>query len=76
VFAVVIIIFAAKNLQLVTISFLRLSARVALTFLAAGIYMLNMVTGSSLVALLRPRSRERSCARLAGRSAALFAVQP
>jgi uncharacterized integral membrane protein len=53
VFAAAVIIFAAQNLQLVTMSFLGFSARVPLALLAAGIYLLGTVTGGSLLALLR-----------------------
>jgi uncharacterized integral membrane protein len=67
VFAVAVIIFAAENLQLVTMSFLGFSARVPLALLAAGIYVLGTVTGSSLVALLR-QSIEGAKPRTAGRS--------
>jgi len=67
VFAVAVIVFAAENLQLVTMSFLGFSARVPLALLAAGIYVLGMVTGSSLVALLR-QSIEGAKLRTAGRS--------
>jgi uncharacterized integral membrane protein len=52
-FVLAVIIFAAENLELVTMSFLGFSARVPLALLAAGMYLLGMVTGSSLVALLR-----------------------
>jgi uncharacterized integral membrane protein len=53
VFAAAIIIFAAQNLQHVTMSFLGFSARVPLALLAAGIYVLGAVSGGSLLALLR-----------------------
>jgi lipopolysaccharide assembly protein A len=53
VFAAAVIIFAAQNLQIVTISFLGFSARVPLALLAAGIYLLGAATGGSLLALLR-----------------------
>ena len=53
VFAAAVIIFAAQNLQIVTISFLGFSAEVRLAILAAGIYLLGTVTGGSLLALLR-----------------------
>lgn len=66
VFAIAVIIFAAENLQLVTMSFLGFSARVPLALLAAGIYLLGTVTGSSLVALLR-QSIEGARLRTAGR---------
>ena len=53
VFAAAVIIFAAQNLQVVTMSFLGFSARVPLALLAAGIYLLGAATGGSLLALLR-----------------------
>ena len=53
VFAAAVIIFAAQNLDMVTMSFLGFSARVPLALLAAGIYLLGTVTGGSLLALLR-----------------------
>jgi uncharacterized integral membrane protein len=65
VFAAVVIIFAAQNLQLVTMSFLSFSARVPLALLAAGVYLLGTVTGGSLLALLR-QSLEGAKRRPAG----------
>ena len=53
VFAAAVIIFAAQNLEMVTMSFLGFSARVPLALLAAGVYVLGTVTGGSLLALLR-----------------------
>ena len=53
VFAAAVIIFAAQNLHIVTMSFLGFSARVPLALLAVGIYLLGTVTGGSLLALLR-----------------------
>jgi len=53
VFAATVLIFAAQNLQVVTMSFLGFSARVPLALLAAGIYLLGAATGGSLLALLR-----------------------
>ena len=53
VFAAAVIIFAAQNLEMVTMSFLGFSARVPLALLAAGVYLLGTVTGGSLLALLR-----------------------
>jgi uncharacterized integral membrane protein len=53
VFAAALVIFAVQNLQVVTMSFLGVSARVPLALLAAGIYLLGAVTGGSLIALLR-----------------------
>jgi uncharacterized integral membrane protein len=52
-FAAAVIIFAAQNLEMVTMSFLGFSARVPLALLAAGIYLLGTATGGSLLALLR-----------------------
>jgi uncharacterized integral membrane protein len=53
IFAAAVIIFAAQNLQVVTMSFLGFSARVPLAFLAVGIYLLGTLTGGGLLALLR-----------------------
>ena len=53
VFAATVLIFAAQNLQVVTMSFLGFSARVPLAVLAAGVYLLGAATGGSLLALLR-----------------------
>lgn len=58
-FAAVVIVFAAQNFQLVTVSFLRISAQTPLAFLIAVIYLLGAATGGSLLALLR-RSIERA----------------
>jgi len=52
-FAAAVTIFAAQNLQIVTMSFLGFSARVPLALLAAGVYLLGTLTGGSLIALLR-----------------------
>jgi uncharacterized integral membrane protein len=52
-FAAAVTIFAAQNLQIVTMSFLSFSARVPLALLAAGVYLLGTLTGGSLIALLR-----------------------
>ena len=52
-FAAAVTIFAAQNLQVVTMSFLGFSARVPLALLAAGVYLLGTLTGGSLIALLR-----------------------
>jgi uncharacterized integral membrane protein len=56
-FAAVTIIFVAQNFQMVTVSFLRISAQTPLSFLIAVIYLLGTATGGSLLALLR-RSME------------------
>ena len=58
-FAAVTTIFAVQNLQIVTVSLLRISAQMPLAFLVAIIYLLGAVTGSSLFALLR-RAVERA----------------
>jgi uncharacterized integral membrane protein len=52
-FAGVTAIFAMQNFQIVTMSFLRISAQMPLSFLVAIIYLLGAATGSSLFALLR-----------------------
>ena len=52
-FAIATLIFAVQNLQIVTMSFLGISARVPLALLVAVIYVLGMATGGSLWALLR-----------------------
>ena len=52
-FAVAIAIFAFQNLQLVTVSFLGLSLRAPLALVAIVVYLLGMVTGSSLLSVLR-----------------------
>ena len=52
-FAAAIILFAAQNLQLVTMSFLGFSATVPMALLAAILYLIGMATGGSLVALVR-----------------------
>jgi uncharacterized integral membrane protein len=53
VFAAVVIIFALQNLQVVTVSFLRVNIETPLAFLIAIVYLLGGVTGGSLLALLR-----------------------
>ena len=52
-FAAATILFAAQNFQLVTVSFLRISAQTPVAFLIAVIYLLGAATGGSLLALLR-----------------------
>jgi len=47
------IVFAVQNFEIVTVTFLRLSARAPLALLVAIIYLLGMATGGSLLALLR-----------------------
>jgi uncharacterized integral membrane protein len=63
-FALATLIFAVQNLQIVTMSFLGVSARTPLALLAVVVYLLGAVTGGSLIALLR-----RSFVGAAGRSA-------
>jgi uncharacterized integral membrane protein len=53
VFAAATMIFAAQNLQVVTVSFLRLSVQTPLAVLIVVIYVLGALTGGSLLALLR-----------------------
>jgi putative membrane protein len=52
-FAVATVIFAVQNFQIVAVSFLGFSARAPLALLVVLIYLLGMVTGGSLWALLR-----------------------
>ena len=52
-------VFALQNLEVVTMSFLGFSVRAPLAVLVAVVYLLGMVTGGSLWALLR-RSIEGS----------------
>ena len=52
-FALATVIFAVQNLGIVTVSFLGFSASMPLALLVVIIYLLGMVTGSSLWALLR-----------------------
>ena len=52
-FVAAILVFAVQNLEIVTMSFLGFSARVPLALLVVIIYVLGMVTGGSLWALLR-----------------------
>ena len=58
-FAAAAIIFAVQNLEIVTMTFLGINARVPLALLVAVAYLLGAVTGGSLYALLR-RSYEES----------------
>jgi hypothetical protein len=58
-FAVATLVFAVQNLQTVTMAFLGFSVRLPLALQAVVIYLLGMVTGGSLLALLR-RSLEGS----------------
>ena len=58
-FVAATIIFALQNLEVVTMTFLGLNARVPLALLVAVAYLLGAATGGSLLALLR-RSYEGS----------------
>jgi uncharacterized integral membrane protein len=51
--AAAIILFAAQNLHIVTMSFLGFSATVPMALLSVVFYLLGMATGGSLLALLR-----------------------
>jgi lipopolysaccharide assembly protein A len=52
-FAAATFIFATQNLDIVTMSFLGVNARVPLALLVAVAYLLGAATGGSLFALLR-----------------------
>jgi putative membrane protein len=52
-FVAATLLFAIQNFQIVTMSFLGLNARAPLALLVAAFYVLGMVTGGSLLALLR-----------------------
>jgi len=52
-FAAAVIVFAAQNLQIVTTSFLGVSARTPLALVVVVSYLLGTATGGSLLALLR-----------------------
>jgi uncharacterized integral membrane protein len=52
-FVTATIIFAAQNLQIVEVSFLRMSVHTRLAFLIAIMYLIGAATGGSLLALLR-----------------------
>jgi lipopolysaccharide assembly protein A len=52
-FAAATLLFAVQNLEVVTLSFLGVSASVPLALLVALVYLLGMATGGSLFALLR-----------------------
>ena len=53
VFVVAILIFAAQNLQSVTVAFLNFRVSAPLAVLIALIYVLGMITGGSLWASIR-----------------------
>ena len=46
-------VFAAQNLEIVSIDFLSFSVRTPLAFLVVAIYLLGMATGSSCLTLIR-----------------------
>jgi lipopolysaccharide assembly protein A len=52
-FAVATFLFAAQNLEVTTMSFLRFQVRAPLALLTIVAYLLGAVTGGSLLALLR-----------------------
>jgi lipopolysaccharide assembly protein A len=52
-FAAAAIIFVVQNLEIVTMTFLGINARVPLALLVAVAYLLGAATGGSLFALLR-----------------------
>ena len=52
-FAAAAIIFAVQNLEIVTMTFLGINARVPLALLVTVAYLLGAATGGSLFALLR-----------------------
>jgi uncharacterized integral membrane protein len=49
----VVVLFKFQNLQSATVSLFSASVTLPMSILVAGIYILGMLTGSSLVALLR-----------------------
>jgi lipopolysaccharide assembly protein A len=53
VFVAVVIIFAAQNLDSVTIIFLSSSIRAPVALVTTAVYILGAITGSSLLALIR-----------------------
>jgi putative membrane protein len=63
VFVAVIVIFVVQNRELVTMSFLGLSARAPLAILALIVYVLGAATGGSLFALLRKSVRSSRALR-------------
>ena len=61
--ATITLVFVIQNFQIVTVSFLHISAQTPLAFLITLIYLLGALTGSSMLALLR---RSIAGARLSG----------
>jgi lipopolysaccharide assembly protein A len=53
IFVAAVLIFAAQNFTMVTMSFLGFSARAPVALLVALVYVLGMATGGSLWSLLR-----------------------
>jgi len=53
VFTAVVLLFKVQNLQAVTVSLLNASVTLPVSVLLVGVYVLGMVTGGSLVALLK-----------------------
>ncbi|WP_081911401.1 lipopolysaccharide assembly protein LapA domain-containing protein [Thioalkalivibrio sp. ALJ1] len=52
-FVAVVAIFAIQNLRLVTLNFLALHVTMPLSLLIVGIYLLGLVSGGALVALIK-----------------------
>ena len=52
-FTAVVLLFKVQNLQAVTVSLLNASVTLPVSVLLLGVYVLGMVTGGSLVALLK-----------------------
>ncbi|WP_019568646.1 lipopolysaccharide assembly protein LapA domain-containing protein [Thioalkalivibrio sp. ALMg13-2] len=53
VFVAVVAIFAIQNLRLVTLNFLTLYVTLPLALLIVGIYLLGLISGGALFALLK-----------------------
>ncbi len=53
VITAIVLLFKIQNLQTVTVSLLSASLTVPVSFLVVGIYVLGMLTGGSVLALLR-----------------------
>lgn len=58
VFTLVIAIFTVQNIQTVTVGFLTSSVTLPLALLVIGVYLLGMLTGGSLLSLLRKTVRK------------------
>jgi len=52
-FTAIVVLFKVQNLQSATVSLFSASVTLPTSILVAGIYILGMLTGSSLLALLR-----------------------